>query len=90
MRSIDAAPMPIAVGIVRKIPVHLMLLSKAEVKTGSAQIALKLSKPTHVGGDAPSQSTKAMQIVRKAGTRMMRTLMRSAGNRKSIGDLRGD
>jgi hypothetical protein len=42
MRSIDAAPMPIAVGIVRKIPVHLMLLSKAEVKTGSAQIARKI------------------------------------------------
>src|ERR1700730_1292496 len=72
--------------MVRKISVHLMLLSSAEKNTGSAKIVRKLSRPTKVGVETPSHSTKAIAIVRSAGIKMITTLITRAGKRKGIGE----
>ena len=82
--------MPIAIGMTRKIAVHLTLLNSAERNTGSAKMARNLSSPTKVGVDSPSHSTNAMAIVSRAGIRIIRTLMASAGNRNGMGDLLPD
>src|SRR5258707_7394781 len=87
INSSEPAPSPIAMGMVRKISVHLMLLSSAEKKTGSATMARKLSNPTKVGAVAPSHSQNAMAIVSNPGIKMIATLIASAGNRNGTAEL---
>ena len=77
----DPAPSPMAIGIVRKISVHLMLLNKAEKKTGSAKMVRKLSRPTKDGADAPSHSQNAIATVSSPGIKMIVALIASAGNK---------
>jgi hypothetical protein len=83
----DPAPSPIAIGMVRKISVHLILLKNAEKKTGSAKMVRKLSKPTKDGAVAPSQSQKAIAIVSRPGIRMIAALIISAGNKNGTAEL---
>src|ERR1700722_16489759 len=70
-----------AIGIVRKISVHLMLLNKAEKKTGSATMLRKLSRPTKDGADAPSHAQNAITTVSSPGIKMITALIASAGNK---------
>src|SRR5580700_1644629 len=79
---------PIAIGMVRKITVHLMLLKSAEKKTGSPKIVRKLSRPTKLGVEAPSHSKKAIAMVRSPGIKMIATLMASAGKRNGTSESR--
>ena len=83
----DPAPSPIAIGIVRKITVHLILLKNAEKKTGSAKMVRKLSRPTKDGAVAPSQSQKAIAIVSSPGIRMIAALIMSAGSKNGTAEL---
>ena len=83
----DPAPRPIAIGMVRKISVHLILLKNAEKKTGSAKMVRKLSKPTKEGAVAPSQSQKAIAIVSSPGIKMIAALIKSAGNKNGTAEL---
>src|ERR1700740_746401 len=83
----DPAPRPIAIGMVRKISVHLILLKNAEKKTGSAKMVRKLSKPTKDGAVAPSQSQKAIAIVSSPGIKMIAALIISAGSKNGTAEL---
>ena len=55
----------------------------ADQKTGSATMFWKFASPAHTGVPTPSHLKKAAVNVSTAGTRMMQTLMSSAGSANS-------
>ena len=70
-------------GTVRKIAVQMKLLVSADQNTGSPAMFWKLASPAHTGVPTPSHTKNAAVKVSTAGTRMMQTLISSAGSANS-------
>src|SRR6266853_4089133 len=70
-------------GTVRNIAVQMKLFVSADQNTGSSNMCWKLANPAHAGMPTPSQITNAAMNVSMAGTRMMKTLISSAGSANS-------
>src|ERR1700744_5171117 len=71
------------IGMIRKIAVQMKLFDSADQNTGSSTRLWKLASPAHTGVPTPSQKKNAAASVSSAGTRMMQTLMSSAGSANS-------
>ena len=68
-----------AIGMVRKISAHWILLVIAAQNTLSANSASKLSSPTNAGAETPSQRENDAPKVSSAGSSTMATLSSKAG-----------
>ena len=69
--------------MIRKIAVQMKLFVNADQNTGSSDRLWKFASPAHTGVPTPSQKKNAAISVRRAGIRMMQTLISSAGNANS-------
>src|SRR5580692_10524916 len=68
-----------AMGTVRKITVHFVLLTAAPQKGWEAKSSRKFAAPTHCGLSSPFQEVSDIQRVAKTGKSRKRQLMRSDG-----------